>query len=875
MLKSSSLPLLLIFSILIGFSCCKNFKSESRIAEEMSRYDTMDSTLLAKVIDSLSSLKKEESNYLFLAKAYRMRGDARADLGLSDYFKAVALFDQYRKKRNLDRIEEAELLNYLGYYYQSIAFDPAKSNKYFIASNKLNKEAGKSRAIEIAKNLSNLALNELIGGNLKTVGKLLNEAEKIFNFYPITPSDRMDRLGFKNMKGNYHKLIADSLFLIGELKAATKEAREAKSLYLSNFKELKASINQENIGFCVLSAFNLISCVSGRSESFTSPGDTIQYYSNKILSISPQTKKTEIENKLAPYKALMFSYKGNHVDAINLIEKIFNEDISKGRYDEITVNPINLEHPLNSLMIRNMIKNRYAQTSRSALNFREAIKSSKENLGIVVKKRKSLVKGASQEMISIENHTKPELALDNVFGLWMVEGKDTVNPHAINEGLEILAIQKGQLLKQQLQNVRIKQIGSYKDKNSPAYWDFYFQNLMNDTEGAEKENSEAVQRYNHFKDTLKFSTSLASRAYYIDQFIELKPTINDVRRLLPSPRSAYVEYQTFYQHSYVIVITKKYAKMFELPIDQKFRRCLDKYQLSKASYSNGYDGTFAQLYNYLVLPIKSFLDANSIDELVLVPDNNLSDVVFEGLFSSPGGDQSNLLVHNYAMSYHYSLSSWMLQAQIEMKKKGTEKNVGAFIATPSNDESYWAACGSSSLPKLNKMSRQLNKGTNDQVFLNCTRNKFIKESKHFRILQMTMHGCYDENKGEPYLVFAPGKIKDRLYMKEIYEQQINAQLVVMASCFTADGEAGSFEGAKSIARAFLFSGCPRVIAGINKVSDESSAEILKSFYHYLDQNHSPTKALQKAKLDYIKAHPSSHPNLWTSLVFIGDPRWQN
>jgi hypothetical protein len=76
----------------------------------------------------------------------------------------------------------------------------------------------------------------------------------------------------------------------------------------------------------------------------------------------------------------------------------------------------------------------------------------------------------------------------------------------------------------------------------------------------------------------------------------------------------------------------------------------------------------------------------------------------------------------------------------------------------------------------------------------------------------------------------------------------------------------------SFARAFLYAGCPSTINTLWKADDHSTAEIFKSFYGYLKAGNSKSKALQKAKLDFIRNNPIKRdPAYWSHIVLTGDP----
>lgn len=107
----------------------------------------------------------------------------------------------------------------------------------------------------------------------------------------------------------------------------------------------------------------------------------------------------------------------------------------------------------------------------------------------------------------------------------------------------------------------------------------------------------------------------------------------------------------------------------------------------------------------------------------------------------------------------------------------------------------------------------------------------------------------------------------------IYGLDINAHLVVLSACETGYGKLNSGEGIMSLARGFLYAGCPGVVMTLWKVEDNQSTKIITSFYKYLADGKSKIEALQLSKLDYLKSSDPlfSHPYFWAGYVDIGNP----
>jgi hypothetical protein len=76
----------------------------------------------------------------------------------------------------------------------------------------------------------------------------------------------------------------------------------------------------------------------------------------------------------------------------------------------------------------------------------------------------------------------------------------------------------------------------------------------------------------------------------------------------------------------------------------------------------------------------------------------------------------------------------------------------------------------------------------------------------------------------------------------------------------------------SLARGFLYAGCPTIIMSLWEVEDESGTEIMTSFYKNIKKGKPKDESLRLAKLEYLESVSSrkAHPHYWLGFVSIGD-----
>jgi CHAT domain-containing protein len=158
----------------------------------------------------------------------------------------------------------------------------------------------------------------------------------------------------------------------------------------------------------------------------------------------------------------------------------------------------------------------------------------------------------------------------------------------------------------------------------------------------------------------------------------------------------------------------------------------------------------------------------------------------------------------------------------------------------------------------------------------ATEYNLKRNYKNYGILHLYAHGNEDlENPqfSKMFLSYRNDTIEDGyLYAYEIDELDIEADLVVLASCYSGSGAINKAEGALSIGRRFLNAGNPSLIISLWTATYEPTLFELKAFYKYLVLGKRKDEALRLAKLKYLKtANPlEANPRYWSSLVIVGN-----
>ena len=126
----------------------------------------------------------------------------------------------------------------------------------------------------------------------------------------------------------------------------------------------------------------------------------------------------------------------------------------------------------------------------------------------------------------------------------------------------------------------------------------------------------------------------------------------------------------------------------------------------------------------------------------------------------------------------------------------------------------------------------------------------LRETKSVALVHIAAHG----RRGTGEIVLAPNlgwKSKTPmeedyiLTMSDIQAVKLRARLVVISCFHSGQGEVSS-EGVVGMARAFLLSGARSVLASVWPLDDETTMELMISFYKHLRVGETASTALHKA-----------------------------
>ncbi len=108
-------------------------------------------------------------------------------------------------------------------------------------------------------------------------------------------------------------------------------------------------------------------------------------------------------------------------------------------------------------------------------------------------------------------------------------------------------------------------------------------------------------------------------------------------------------------------------------------------------------------------------------------------------------------------------------------------------------------------------------------------------------------------------------------LRQIYNLNLSADLVVLSACDTGLGQNLAGEGLLGLTRGFMYAGAKRVVASLWQVDDRATATLMQYFYEgLLRDGLPPSAALAQAKQRMQREPRWRHPNYWSGFVLLGD-----
>jgi CHAT domain-containing protein/tetratricopeptide (TPR) repeat protein len=406
------------------------------------------------------------------------------------------------------------------------------------------------------------------------------------------------------------------------------------------------------------------------------------------------------------------------------------------------------------------------------------------------------------------------------------------------------------------------------------------------TSEEKKEILQQLENRENDLETLKREIRTKSPHYADLKYPEIIKT-KEVQEKLLDNKSAFIAYTIGKKHSYGFLLTKKEIKIFPLPKKSEIQLMLSDYIKVITDKDNR---DFGKGYSLFTSLFPSGLGKN-IKNIIFIPDDILHFLPFETLVTQK--DYVRWLIEDYKIAYAPSISSYREIIQRKKRKKSKRRyDIVAFgdpdfghLESESNGGDIFQNFYSSNafnFYRLNYSGTEIEKI--QSLFKDKKADVFLRESaneeqlkKHnladYKIIHFATHSLIDDQKparSSIILSLSNGTTEDGFVQtREIYNLDLNSDLVTLSSCQTGLGQFIKGEGIEGLNRAFFFAGASSVLMSLWSVNDQATYQLMERFYTYLRSSKSIANSLRKAKLQMIASDAVSHPYYWAGFIVSG------
>lgn len=389
--------------------------------------------------------------------------------------------------------------------------------------------------------------------------------------------------------------------------------------------------------------------------------------------------------------------------------------------------------------------------------------------------------------------------------------------------------------------------------------------------------------------------------YYKAKYNTETISLEDAKFDLLEAYESLIEYYMTDSTIFILVVQQNRFNVVEIPMDfplvswindlrqgitgwadesyQKLDLNMAKDQFARAAYN---------LYQKLIAPVDSLIPANH--RIIIIPDGQLSYLPFEVLLKTMPSDLDEMASYPFwimkrDISYCYSatLLRELKERNVQLKPKLRFLGMAPSYANGQPIvSSSWLTPRSVSHVSLKFNDQEVDtiqKIIGGQIFvgMDATESMFCDTAFNYQIIHIAGHGEADDRAGDySYLAFfeTPNDSIENewLFVREIYNLQLNAELIVLSACQTGLGQLHKGEGIIGLTRAFSYAGAKSIVNSLWNVDDHWTMLLMAEFYQNLKKGQRKDTALANAKRAFILngGDGREHPLFWAGFIGIGD-----
>jgi len=335
-----------------------------------------------------------------------------------------------------------------------------------------------------------------------------------------------------------------------------------------------------------------------------------------------------------------------------------------------------------------------------------------------------------------------------------------------------------------------------------------------------------------------------------------------------------LHYTELNEKLYVNSISKKSIDLAVLEISEQVGELLNSTANELASGNT----SLKTLYNvYQVLGLHKIPDF--IEHITVIPDNELYRIPLEVLptrnpNTSSSYGSTHYMIEDFNFKYFTSLQDYLENNRNTSGSLSTD--FSAFAISYFDDFQEKLPSLPFATQEAREIQRVLTSFKDKQVFSGngATEQAFQDQLNSSKILHVATHSevsARDPLFSTIYLKSAQsnGTEGNALYAYELFDNQLNNDLIMLNSCSSGTGNYLQGTGIMGISRALRYAGAKSLALNLWEVNDKIAAEFATNFYSYLNEGYSKSEAMRLAKINQIKTG-SADPHYWGAYTLIGN-----
>lgn len=364
--------------------------------------------------------------------------------------------------------------------------------------------------------------------------------------------------------------------------------------------------------------------------------------------------------------------------------------------------------------------------------------------------------------------------------------------------------------------------------------------------------------------------------YFNLKFNTTAPSLPDIQARLDGATAVLSYFQDEKESRiYIFIITQRGYKIVSHKLPADFDRYITGFRNSIYFRDTKTYLRAAPVLSQLLLPRQEIPAA--IRHLVIIPSGRLGIIPFEALLAGKGNAETTAqpyAVNRYTLRYEFS-AGLILQKKI----KPPVQSPSIFLCAPIsfNPEDALPDLPGTASEVVDIAALFAGQHLSTGIYRGPDAHEGIVKSaelKKYYYLHFATHGVVDEANPELsriYLHHSNSGDDGHLYASEIYNLQLQANLVTLSACQTGLGKISKGEGVIGLSRALVYAGAQNSLVSYWSVADASTAVLMKNFYTYLLQHPEAglAQALQQAKQQLMADQRYAAPYYWAPFVLLG------